>query len=79
MKNKWTDTGCIRLREKIALGELTSANLVKDIISDIEALDRQIGAYLTLLKEQALQQATDIDTRIAQGQNVGQLADALTC
>ena len=63
-----------QLRDKIASGEVKSVDAVADVFDRIETIEPAIGAYLSLYKEQALQQAEQVDTKIAAGESVGVLA-----
>jgi aspartyl-tRNA(Asn)/glutamyl-tRNA(Gln) amidotransferase subunit A len=63
-----------QLRDKIAAGDTTSVGAVKAVFDRIEKVEPQVGAYLSLYKDQALQQAQEIDKKIAAGQSVGPLA-----
>ena len=74
MQDICLDMDCTQLRAKVVSGELTSVALVTAVLDAIEANDSRINAYITVFKSQALARAGEIDTRIAQGEPVGQLA-----
>jgi len=63
-----------RLRDKIAAGKVKSTEAVSAIFDRIKTVEPKVGAYLSLYKEQALQQAQEIDKKIAAGESVGALA-----
>lgn len=48
-------------------GETSASALVENAISIADALDEQVGMFLTRFSEQAMQTAKDIDTRLAEG------------
>ncbi|MBN1436986.1 MAG: Asp-tRNA(Asn)/Glu-tRNA(Gln) amidotransferase subunit GatA [Sedimentisphaerales bacterium] len=62
------------LRDKIAAGQISSAQVTEAIFDLIEQRDTNIGAYISTMRESALAQAADVDKRIAAGQPVGTLA-----
>lgn len=61
------------LHNKLVRGELTSVALTEEYFSRIESQDDEIGAYLTLTKESALNQARIVDAKIANGESIGVL------
>lgn len=63
-----------QLRDKIAAGQITSTDAVKTVFERIDTYEPTVGAYLSLYREQALEQAKEIDDKIAAGQPVGPLA-----
>ena len=63
-----------QLRDKIAAGQVKSTDAVKAVFEKIEKHEPTIGAYISIYKEQALEQAKQIDEKIADGQTVGTLA-----
>lgn len=63
----------IEVRERIASGEVTSLEAVETVFKQIEKLEPVIGAYISTFKEESLQAAKDIDTRITAGECVGVL------
>ncbi|MCX8015832.1 MAG: Asp-tRNA(Asn)/Glu-tRNA(Gln) amidotransferase subunit GatA [Patescibacteria group bacterium] len=54
--------------------EVCSFDLTKEFFDYIEKKDRNIDAYLSLLKEEALKQANEVDRKIAAGENIPILA-----
>lgn len=62
------------LHEKLVKGEVTSVQLTEEYFSRIESQDATIGAYLTLMKEDALTQARAVDEKIKKGEKIGLLA-----
>ncbi len=63
-----------KLHIKLISGEITSVKLTEEYFDRIEKSDREIGAYLILTKELALQQAEFIDEKIKKGEKVDILA-----
>lgn len=62
------------LTTKIINKEVTSKEITENIFKRIEAVEPKVKAYVTLLKEEALQQAVAVDAKIAAGEKVGALA-----
>ena len=61
-------------RDKIAAGEVKSVDAVKAVFERIEAVEPNVGAFLSLYKDQAIAQAEAVDAKIASGETVGALA-----
>jgi len=59
------------LHEKLINKEITSVQLVEDYFSRIEEKDRDYFSYLTLMKEDALKKAKEVDAKIADGVEIG--------
>ncbi len=57
------------LSEKMAAGECTSVDIVNDVLASIDAVDGKVGAYLTLDRDTALEQARAADEARAAGKN----------
>lgn len=62
------------LREKMASGQISCREVLDYFFERIEKIEPQVGAFLTLLKETALEQARKVDQKIASGQPLGSLA-----
>jgi len=62
------------LKEGIVRGETSSYEVVNSLFDRIEKIDRDINAYISLLKEEALRKAEEVDRRIDRGEKVGKLA-----
>jgi aspartyl-tRNA(Asn)/glutamyl-tRNA(Gln) amidotransferase subunit A len=60
--------------QRLASGELTSVELTRAYLDRIEAVDGEIGAFLKVDGEKALERAAEIDKRQAAKQVVGRLA-----
>lgn len=58
------------LHKKLVGKEITSVQLTQDYFDLIEEKDGEIGAYLTLTKKLAMQQAQFVDEKIAKGQEI---------
>lgn len=61
------------LHTDLAVGNLTSREVVIDFLDQIEKVDDQVGAYLHVDREGALKQAEAIDRRRASGEPIGSL------
>lgn len=61
------------LHEKLKNKEITSVKLTQDYFDTIEKKDGDIFAYLTLLKESALEQAKKTDEKISKGEEISML------
>lgn len=68
------ETSASELVELLAAGETTSAELVRSYVDRIEALDVEIGAFLRVDADRALDQAASIDRRRKSGEKLGILA-----
>jgi len=62
------------LHEKLKSGKISSTSLTEEYFGKIEKKDKEIGAYLTLTKDLALQQAEFIDEKIKKGEEIDLLA-----
>jgi aspartyl-tRNA(Asn)/glutamyl-tRNA(Gln) amidotransferase subunit A len=68
---------CFMIRElhqKLISGEITSVQLTEQYFNAIAKKDSEIGAYLTLCREQALKQAAFVDGQIKKGEKIDMLA-----
>jgi len=74
MPDELLKLSCKQLRDKIAKGEIKSTDATVAVFEQIEKHDRQIGAYLSTFKEQALAKAKEIDEKIAAKKPIGALA-----
>lgn len=63
-----------KLHEKLVNKEITSVQLVEQYFDAIEKRDGEVGAYLTLTKELAMEQARFVDEKISKGEKIGILA-----
>lgn len=66
------------LHSKLINKEITATELAQQYFDVIEKRDGEIGAYLTLTKELAMQQARLTDEKIANGQTIG-LLEGIPC
>jgi len=62
------------LCERISGGRITSVEATESVFERIEVRDGVIGAYISTDRERAMGRATEIDGRIAAGEDVGLLA-----
>ncbi|MHC4757915.1 MAG: Asp-tRNA(Asn)/Glu-tRNA(Gln) amidotransferase subunit GatA [Planctomycetota bacterium] len=63
-----------QLKDKIAVGQISSVEATENIFERIEKLEPKVGAYISTFKKQAIEKAKEVDDRIAKNQKVGQLA-----
>jgi aspartyl-tRNA(Asn)/glutamyl-tRNA(Gln) amidotransferase subunit A len=52
-----------QLRDKIVAGDVKSVDAVKVVFDRIETIEPKVGAYLSLYKEQAMEQAEQVDAK----------------
>lgn len=62
------------IKEKILNRELTSEEVVRAIFTRIEETDNEIGSFVSLRKEKAIEEAKIVDCKIKNGETVGALA-----
>ncbi|MHA4988679.1 Asp-tRNA(Asn)/Glu-tRNA(Gln) amidotransferase subunit GatA [Cetobacterium somerae] len=62
------------IKEKILNRELTSEEVVRAIFDRIEETDSEIGSFVSLRKEKAIEEAKVVDYKIKNGETVGALA-----
>lgn len=63
-----------QLAEQVSAREVSARELVDAALSRIEQLDGKLGAFVALDPEEARAEATVIDQRLAEGEDVGPLA-----
>ncbi len=66
-----TQLSALELRDHIADGKLTSEAATQAYLDRIEACDREIKSYIEVDADDALQQAREVDQRLAAGDSVG--------
>jgi aspartyl-tRNA(Asn)/glutamyl-tRNA(Gln) amidotransferase subunit A len=57
------------LSARLSAGECTSVDIVNDLLASIDAVDAKVGAYLTLDRESAMEQAKAADAARASGKD----------
>jgi aspartyl-tRNA(Asn)/glutamyl-tRNA(Gln) amidotransferase subunit A len=62
------------IHDKFLKGELTAVAITEAFLKRIEQYNGQIGAFLTVLKERALEKAKSLDAKKAAGKKLGKLA-----
>ncbi|MEI8096719.1 MAG: Asp-tRNA(Asn)/Glu-tRNA(Gln) amidotransferase subunit GatA [Candidatus Moraniibacteriota bacterium] len=62
------------LHNKLVAGEITAVDLAKQYFQTIEEKDGELGAYLTVLREQALTEAAVVDEQLKRGETIDLLA-----
>ncbi|NTW15456.1 MAG: Asp-tRNA(Asn)/Glu-tRNA(Gln) amidotransferase subunit GatA [Candidatus Moranbacteria bacterium] len=66
------------IHEQLKKGEVTATGLAEAYLSRIAERDGELGAYLTVLGEQALASARIVDGKIARGEDIG-LLEGIPC
>ncbi|MBN1621966.1 MAG: Asp-tRNA(Asn)/Glu-tRNA(Gln) amidotransferase subunit GatA [Endomicrobiales bacterium] len=74
MENNILNFTAVQLANKIKAKELSSVEAVKAYLGRIEKTEPKVKAFVTVLEEQALKQAKDVDEKISKGKAVGELA-----
>ena len=64
----------VELGKKIAAGEITSVEATKAYLDHIDAVEKDINAYVTISREEALRDAEEADKKIAAGTLKGPFA-----
>ena len=62
------------LRDGIAAGRVSSVAATEAVLAVIEQREPKVGAYVSLWGERALEQAGEVDRKVAAGESVGALA-----
>ncbi|MGY8768764.1 MAG: Asp-tRNA(Asn)/Glu-tRNA(Gln) amidotransferase subunit GatA, partial [Pirellulales bacterium] len=62
-----------KLLKKLSSGEVTSVEVTQAFLDQIESTNDQVGAFLLVTKDSALEQAADVDSRRKAGKPVGLL------
>ena len=57
----------LKLHDLLQKKELSSEELTKAVLTKIEQTDKQLGAFLTVTREQAIQQARTVDEKLSHG------------
>lgn len=63
-----------KLNEMLKAKEISSVELTEEVFKAIESNESKIGAYITLTKEVALEQAKSVDEKIADGEEISVLS-----
>ncbi len=63
-----------QMKDLLDKKEVTSVEITKSVIENIERTDNDIQAYITYNFDQALQQAAEADAKRAKGETLGELA-----
>ncbi|HEY8361543.1 MAG TPA: Asp-tRNA(Asn)/Glu-tRNA(Gln) amidotransferase subunit GatA [Tissierellaceae bacterium] len=64
----------IEIRDKILKKEISATEVVKAHLDRIEEIDKDLNAFITIHKEEALKSAERVDEKIRNGEEVGTLA-----
>ncbi|KIC76617.1 Glutamyl-tRNA(Gln) amidotransferase subunit A [Neochlamydia sp. TUME1] len=68
-----TLTAC-EIKDKFLKGDLTALAVTEAFLKRIDQYDNQIGAFLTVFKERAIEKAKQLDKKKALGEKLGKLA-----
>jgi len=60
--------------QKIASNEVSAKECIQAVFERIHTLEDKINAYVTLVEEEALNKAKEIDRKVSEGKHVGRLA-----
>jgi aspartyl-tRNA(Asn)/glutamyl-tRNA(Gln) amidotransferase subunit A len=74
MSSSIVDSSAGELLKLLAVSEVTSVEITRAFLQRIEAADENIGAFLRVDQERALQQAAVIDRKRQEGEPLGSLA-----
>ena len=62
------------LRDKIKTKEISSLEATQSVLGRIKDVESKVESYITVLEEEAIERAKEIDARLAKGEEVGVLA-----
>ncbi|MBE6098139.1 MAG: Asp-tRNA(Asn)/Glu-tRNA(Gln) amidotransferase subunit GatA [Schwartzia succinivorans] len=62
------------LHDLLVKKEISATELTQDVLARMDAVEGKVKAFLTITKEQALEQAKAVDEKIAAGENISFLA-----
>lgn len=62
------------LQDKIAKKEVSASTVTEFFLKRINDLDPELGSFLSILPQRALEKAREIDAKIARGEKIGKLA-----
>jgi len=68
------DKTAVELVSLIRKGQISSSELTRSVIDNIEKNEDRIGAYITTTPELALKMAEEVDKRLSRGEQTGKLA-----
>lgn len=63
-----------QLHEKLVSKEISAVELTQSVLNRVDAVEKDVQAYITQTREGALAQAKAVDEKIGQGQAIGTLA-----
>ncbi len=64
----------VQLAERLRNRDLSAVELTRAVLDRIDAVEGEIGAYVTVTRDEALRQAESVDRRRADGETLGPLA-----
>jgi aspartyl-tRNA(Asn)/glutamyl-tRNA(Gln) amidotransferase subunit A len=62
------------LSDKLLSGEVTSEEIVKSYFDRIKEKDKDVKAYISLMEEEAIKKAREVDQRRKAGEKLGKYA-----
>lgn len=63
-----------KLHDKLTAGEVSAQEIVESIYNRIDDVESEVQSYVTVTKEEALEQAQEVDEKLAQGEEISPLA-----
>jgi aspartyl-tRNA(Asn)/glutamyl-tRNA(Gln) amidotransferase subunit A len=70
VSEKILESSAARVAREVTARSVSAREVTETILSHVEAVDGQIGAYLTVLREAALEAADRVDARIRSGESL---------
>lgn len=64
----------IEIRDKFLKGEVSAVSICETFLERIAKYDKEIGAFLSVFNERALNKAKELDAKLARGEKLGRLA-----
>ena len=74
MSENQQKNSCTETRDLITSGQLKSRQVTEAVFAQIEKTEPAIGAFISILKDEALEAADRVDKKIAAGEPIGPLA-----
>ncbi len=68
------ELSAIEIRDKFLKGEISAVSICETYLARIAKYDGEIGAFLSVFNEKALQKARELDKKLARGEKMGKLA-----
>ncbi len=74
MKNQISEKNAVETRDIFLAGEMSCREIVEQTLERIRLLEPEIGAFITLSGDEALERAEELDRKRESGENMGTLA-----